>query len=75
MDTFIAFLRGIYVGGAIKIPMKELKKYFEDFGFTEIKTILATGNVLFKGESEKISILATELSKKLGFDTHILIYP
>lgn len=75
MDTFIAFLRGINVGGTNRIPMKELKKHFEELGFTDIKTILATGNVLFKGEPEKVSKLPTELSKKIGFDTHLILFP
>ena len=74
METFIAFLRGINVGGANKVPMKELKEHFEQLGFTDIKTILATGNVLFKGKPEKTPNLSTELSKKLGFDTHLLIF-
>ena len=43
----IALLRGINVGGNAKVPMADLKKTFEKMGFTNIKTILNTGNVLF----------------------------
>ena len=49
MAKFVAFLRGINAGGNKKVPMKELKEVFENHGFEEIKTLLATGNVNFNG--------------------------
>src|SRR5699024_5316218 len=46
---YCAFLRGINVGG-IKIKMADLKKEFETAGFTDVVTVLATGNVIFSSE-------------------------
>ncbi|MFK4925176.1 DUF1697 domain-containing protein [Lactococcus garvieae] len=43
---YCAFLRGINVGGT-KLKMVDLKKEFEAAGFTDVITVLATGNVIF----------------------------
>lgn len=47
---YAAFLRGINVGGKVLIKMDDLKKLFEKAGFTNVKTILASGNVIFDTE-------------------------
>jgi uncharacterized protein (DUF1697 family) len=44
---YAAFLRGINVGGHSLIRMADLKKAFETMGFTDVRTVLASGNVLF----------------------------
>jgi len=45
---YVAFLRGINVGKAKLIPMAELKDIFSDIGFTNLKTYLRSGNVVFE---------------------------
>ena len=47
MKRYIAFLRGINVGGKNKIQMSCLKASFEEMGLTEVKTWLNSGNVIF----------------------------
>ena len=49
--VYVAFLRGINVGGRI-IKMSELKACFEKNGFENVSTLLQTGNVMFS-HSEK----------------------
>jgi uncharacterized protein (DUF1697 family) len=49
---YVAFLRGINVGGNVLIKMDALKKAFEDAGFTNVRTILASGNVIFESDIE-----------------------
>jgi uncharacterized protein (DUF1697 family) len=44
---YIAFLRGINVGGNKMIKMADLKTAMEKAGYTDVVTILASGNVLF----------------------------
>jgi len=48
MSTYVAFLRGINVGGHRRIKMAELRQAFESSGFQKVKTLLATGNVVFE---------------------------
>lgn len=40
MTTYISILRGINVGGAKKILMKDLKAIYEGLGFDEVLTYI-----------------------------------
>jgi uncharacterized protein (DUF1697 family) len=48
---YVAFLRGINVGGNVTIKMTELKEAFDKAGFKNVQTILASGNVMFDSEN------------------------
>jgi uncharacterized protein (DUF1697 family) len=43
-----AFLRAVNVGGTGKLPMTELKAMCESLGFVNVKTFIASGNVVFE---------------------------
>jgi uncharacterized protein (DUF1697 family) len=43
----VALLRGINVGGANIIKMDALRESFESLGFSSVRTLLASGNVVF----------------------------
>ncbi|MCM4158194.1 DUF1697 domain-containing protein [Gramella sp. AN32] len=74
---FIGFLRGINVGGKHKLPMDDLKKVLSNMGYTNISTVLNSGNIIF--ESEEISAKTIEsditlkLKKEFHFDTPTII--
>ena len=51
MTRFVAFLRGINVGGHT-VKMDRLKALFEALGFEEVSTFIASGNVVFATEEE-----------------------
>lgn len=57
---YIAFLRGINVGGKNKVAMAELKKCFEELGFTNVKTFIASGNVIFE-----TAVTQNKIAKKI----------
>jgi uncharacterized protein (DUF1697 family) len=59
--TYVAFLRGINVGGHT-IKMEGLKKVFESIGLNNVMTLLASGNVLFTDNSHANS---SELTKSI----------
>ncbi len=77
MSTYVALLRGINVGGNKKVPMADLKKMMEKMGFTDVKTILNTGNVLFEASEKEPAALAkkieTQLEKSFGFSVGVLL--
>ena len=50
MKRYIAFLRGINISGKNKVPMAELKQGFERLNYTEVKTYLNSGNVIFSSD-------------------------
>ena len=52
MTRHAAFLRGVNLGKRT-VKSAELKAAFEDMGFANVKTLLASGNVLFDASSAK----------------------
>ena len=52
MTVYIAFLRGINVGGHKLIKMSDLKQLLETMGLTKVQTYIQSGNVLFESEVE-----------------------
>ena len=48
---FIALLRGINVGGRNKLPMAELRALAEGLGWTDVRTYIQSGNVVFRAEA------------------------
>lgn len=73
----VAFLRGINVGGHHKIPMCALKKAFEAMGFKNVRTVLASGNVVFEQKGRKVEDLEGTISRGLagafGFPVPVLL--
>jgi uncharacterized protein (DUF1697 family) len=45
MDRYVAFLRGINLGGR-RIKNEELRRHFEEIGLEEVATFRASGNVI-----------------------------
>ena len=58
MNTYyIALLRGINVGGKNIIKMEHLKQVFDNMGFSDVKTYIQSGNVIFRtSESNKFQL-------------------
>lgn len=50
---YVAFFRGINVGGKNKVKMDDLKKMFAECGFADIKTYIQSGNVVFTSDMDK----------------------
>lgn len=68
---YVAFLRGINVGGKSVIKMTELKALLETAGFKGVQTILTSGNVIFESDilnpdtiTEKIEALLKKKWKR-----------
>ena len=58
MNTcYITLLRGINVGGKNIIKMEQLRKVFNDMGFSDIQTYIQSGNVIFRtSENDKLQL-------------------
>jgi len=77
LTTYIAFLRGI--GGTdTKIKMQVLKEAFEGLGFQNVRTVIASGNVIFEAEPTREKDLEQIIEKALpgaiGFGADTIIY-
>jgi len=58
---YVAFLRGINVGGKNKIKMETLREVFAALGFTNVKTYINSGNVIFETDETDDKKLAEKL--------------
>ena len=59
--TYIALLRAVNVGGTGKLPMADLRAMCEALGFQDVRTYIASGNVVFRtGLSEAKAKAALE---------------
>ena len=73
MKRYIAFLRGINVSGKNKIPMAELKRGVEGLGFSEVKTFLNSGNVVFSSGLEQETALSGRIEAMIQDIFHLEI--
>ncbi|MBP3982834.1 DUF1697 domain-containing protein [Pseudoxanthomonas helianthi] len=53
MDTFIALLRAVNVGGTGKLPMEDLRALCAKAGFRDVRTYIASGNVVLRGGKDE----------------------
>lgn len=65
MQTYIAFLRGINVGGRNKIPMLALRQALESFGFKNVRTYIQSGNVVFEAGLSSTDVIITSIEKMI----------
>jgi uncharacterized protein (DUF1697 family) len=76
MTKYAAFLRGVNVGG-VNLKMAEVAKALTDAGFDNVRTILASGNVLLESRS-KVDAVRKKAEKALrdafGYDAWVLAY-
>lgn len=77
MRRWAALLKGVNVGGNRKLPMAELKAFIEGLGFTDVKTLLASGNVVFSASETDAARLEAAIEKAaaeaIGLTTDFLL--
>ena len=77
MTTHIGLLRGINVGGHKPVGMSDLRSLLEDLGFDDVRSLLQTGNLVFRSGSKAGAhlerLLETEAEKRLGLSTAFLV--
>jgi uncharacterized protein (DUF1697 family) len=64
MGSFVALLRAVNVGGTGKLAMSELKAMCEELGCADVRTYIASGNVVFTSRKSEAAIKAA-LEKRL----------
>lgn len=71
MPRTIAFLRALNVGGRI-VKMEALRALFEELGFKEVETFIASGNVIFataaKSQDALQGKIEAHLKQSLGYE-------
>jgi uncharacterized protein (DUF1697 family) len=73
MPKFVALLRGINVGGNKLVPMAQLRRLLESFGFEEVRTLLQSGNVVFRAPKATADSIEAAFKKEFGFESDIAV--
>jgi uncharacterized protein (DUF1697 family) len=77
MTTWIAFFRGINVGGNNKLPMKSLVALLKRLGCEEVKTYIQSGNAVFRCDAKQPDEIETKIAASIakahGFAPRILV--
>ena len=76
MTTYAAFLRGVNVGG-VNLTMAEVACALTGAGFTNVCTILASGNVVLESSAGAATVrkkAEAALRGTFGYDAWVLVY-
>jgi uncharacterized protein (DUF1697 family) len=73
MQTFIALIRGINVGGNKLVKMSELKMRCEALGLGDVRTHLQSGNVVFRTAIKDRAKLAKSIEGALGVEAKVIL--
>jgi hypothetical protein len=75
MTKYVAFLRGVNVGGRI-IKMVELKQCLEAAGLKNVSTFLQSGNVVFdsdKNEQQLKGLIESTMSETFSYSAKVIV--
>ena len=73
---YVAFFRGLNVGGKNIVKMSDLSRLFTDIGFHDVKTYIQSGNVVFSSDTEQhllIPLIEQAFVKQFGFASAVVI--
>lgn len=77
MSVYIALLRAVNLGGDTVVKMDGLRRLVERTGFTRVRTVGASGNVVFRGgevpTDDLASRLEARLARALGRTTRVFV--
>jgi uncharacterized protein (DUF1697 family) len=77
MPIYIALLRAINVGGRNKVAMADLRELLGKLGYTDARSLLQSGNLVFEGDRRSGALLEhlleTETEKHLGVTVQYMV--
>jgi uncharacterized protein (DUF1697 family) len=79
MKRYIALLRGINISGKNKVPMTVLKDGCRELGYSDIKTYLNSGNVIFTAAEENMKedriaeMIQAMIERRTGLDIPVFV--
>ena len=73
----VALIRGINVGKAKRVAMADLRALVEELGYTDVRTLLNSGNVVFtvppKSPGDPAARMEEALASKVGFSARFTV--
>src|SRR5262249_38451385 len=76
-DRRVALLRGINVGTAKRVSMERLREVFERLGYSDVRTLLNSGNVVFppgkNARADHGARIENAIADHLGVKTRVVV--
>ncbi len=73
MAVYIALLRGVNLAGHKMVAMADLRAMLTDLGFTDVRSLLQSGNLVFHTRAQASAglerVLEQETKRRLGLET------
>jgi len=77
MTVYVSMLRAVNVGGTSVLKMDALRALYESMGFKDVRTLLASGNVVFrsglKDRGQLVKRIMQEIDRKLSLHVEVIV--
>jgi uncharacterized protein (DUF1697 family) len=77
MTIYVSMLRAVNVGGTSRIKMDALQRVYESVGLADVRTLLQSGNVLFRSSltdrPRLVKRIMQELERQLGLQIEVIL--
>jgi uncharacterized protein (DUF1697 family) len=77
MTVYVSMLRGVNVGGSGLIKMEALREAYESIGLAEVRTLLQSGNVLFRSgltdRERLVKRIMQELDRRFDLQVEVIL--
>ena len=77
MTVYVSMLRAVNVGGTSRIKMDALRAVYESIGLKDVRTLLQSGNVLFRSgitdREQLVKRITQELARRLELEVGVIL--
>ena len=77
MTVYVSMLRAVNVGGSSPIKMEALRAVYESLGLADVRTLLQSGNVLFRSgltdRQQLVKRITQELERQLDLKVEVIL--
>jgi len=77
MTIYVSMLRAVNVGGSSRIKMEALRAVYESLGLADVRTLLQSGNVLFRSgltdRQQLVKRIVQEIERQLDLKVEVIL--
>ncbi len=77
MTVYVSMLRAVNVGGSSRIKMEALQAVYESLGLADVRTLLQSGNVLFRSSltdrKQLVTRIGQEIERQLELEVGVIL--
>lgn len=77
MTVYVSMLRAVNVGGTSPVKMDALRRIYESLGLADVRTLLQSGNVLFRSRladrPQLVKRIMQEIARRLDLEVQVIL--